>query len=388
MQLQNYKERDKSVVLNYADVHFHALLKLFDLRCDEDLIKFERGVTAMDIVMSGFKDDKFFSNIMILDNQRQSMIEEDQLTIEQINKWYFDEKAMLLTALIKRANKEKPRIREFVTQSELVKELARKTMTGTGQNIFITGKPGSGKSHSSLAIAYHYCKITGVKFSTKNVVFTPEEFIRIYNNPELTPEGSFLIFDDAGLTYSNRDWNKEENKLFSKLLQIIRHRQIMVIFTAPDLSFIDLTGRKLLHWWMETDKLDKQSGICFLSPKTVEVQQSTGNIFYPYPVFDHCQMSELRITRLPKSVIDEYEEMAKNFKDQIARETEINLVVNKDAIQATPLLNEYCTYRETLKKGEARDKVGISQMTAAKYEKIYRKLKNSQISVERLSKTS
>ena len=292
---------------------------------------------------------------------------------DEISKWFFDEKAKLLSALIYRCNRERPRIREFVTQSEIVKEIARKLLSGIGQNCFITGKTGSGKSHTALHMCWELSKITSTKFSLDNIVFTPQEFARVYNDVEKTPEGSWIIFDEAGIGYGSRNWYDEPNKLFSELLQIIRHRKIAVFFTAPDLNFIDSIGRKLLHWWFETEKLDKRAGVCYIKPHTVEVQQATGKVLYPFPVYNLSQYSEMRVTVLPKHIVDAYEEKAQKYKNEVASNIEVKLAIASSKTDLDPHMRQYFELRKSgLKRGETMIKLDINSTKASKFERVWK----------------
>jgi hypothetical protein len=141
-----------------------------------------------------------------------------------------------------------------------------------------------------------------------------------FNDIENTPPGSILIYDEAGVTWGARDAMSEANKLFGQLMQIMRHRQICLIMTAPDLSFLDVQGRKMLHWWFETVKLDKRSGICNIKPHTVEIQQQSGQILYPFPKFENGTevINSLQVLKPSDELTSAYEINTKTYKDAVA----------------------------------------------------------------------
>lgn len=379
MKFQSYKDVDRDLKLSYPMVHFHAITKIFDLRCNTDLTEFERAVTALDIIMHGFKDDRYEGDLKLIELQRDNS---NNGTEFFRNRNFFDEKAKLLSALVYRVNKEKPRIREYVKQSEIVKEIGRKLLSGFGQNVFITGKTGSGKSYTSIQIAKEVCKVTGANFDINNVVFNPMDFIKRYNDPELTPEGSFLIYEEGGVGTNSRDYQSKGNKNFSKLFQILRHRKILVIINAPDLSFLDVHLRKLLHWWFKTEKVDKRRNLCFISPRTVEVQQETGKVLYPYPVFDGSQMSELRIDKLEDNIADEYEKRAKEFKDQLASQVQLEMAIIDADRKTDPDLQLYIKMKDQgMKQGEIMEKNNWHSSKVARLLRVYKNLKLNQIDV-------
>jgi len=237
-------------------------------------------------------------------------------------------------------------------------------------------KTGSGKSWAALSLAEEVVKLSGGTFNIKNVAFKVDEFAKIYNDIKKTPKGSVVIFDEIGVNFNSRDAMGSANKMFGKLLQIIRHRQILVIFTTPDLSFIDSTGRKLLHWWFQTKKIDKQNKITHIKPHVIEIRQRTGEIYYVFPMFNGNQYNDLRVSIPSKELREDYEKVAKEYKNKLAISTEIDLAnINKKGFN-DPI---YKMYKDYLKKGykpieirEGRTKDGfkLSSHVVAKYNKM------------------
>ena len=330
VSLQSYKDMQKEDVFSWADLNFSTLYKIIDAR-SEDYDKYKSLITAFECALDYFAeaDHQYTSSFNVLNMELQKMKDEVEPEALEIYKW--DQRFKLISNLVGRINKGKVKFNEFTDHSILIKDIANNINSGIGQNIFITGMPGSGKSESAGKIGLDIVSLTGGNFDfASNYTFDPGKFAEVYNNEELTPPGSVLVFDEAGVSYNSRDWASEGNKLFSKLLQIIRHRAICVIFTAPDLSFIDTQGQKVLHWWFETDKLYKHLGLCYIKPHVVDVIQATGKILFPFPIYDERQLNLIKVRALDKQHRDQYQSIAKAYKDDMARDTEISLKIKKN----------------------------------------------------------
>ncbi len=374
--LQSYKDFKKEDIFSWADLNFSTLYKIIDARA-QDFNKYTTLVTALECVLSYFadKDLQYKSDMEGLDLNIKAMKED--ISAEELEMYKWDQKFKNLSSLVGRVNKGMVKVSEFTDHSKLIEDISVKLIQGIGQNIFTTGKTGSGKSESMVKIAKQICENTEVDFDVNTHICTsPQQFTKVYNNEKLTPPGSCLIFDEAGVEYNSRDFYSDSNKMFSKLLQIIRHRSICVIFTAPDLSFIDSQGRKILHWWFETVKLYKNQGICEMKPHVVEIIQSTGKILYPFPVYDDQQLTKIKVRALDGKTRSEYTTLAKDFKDNMAIEAEISFNVNKpkgdDEIQYIKLRDQGLTQKDIMK-----NKVRMSQSKATRLEKLYKNFKTN-----------
>jgi hypothetical protein len=366
---QEVLSNKKQAILSWAEIHYAGLLKIFDARFTGNIEAFKRGVNALELLISGQKDDDYLKDMFALNHKANLM--RDNYSEEEINLFYYDQKMESLSCLITRINKGIQQIRDLLNGSDLVKEIANRLLKGIGQNIFITGPPGSGKSYTGIALALEVLSITGVKYSVDNVAFTPEEFMNIYNNEKMTPQGGFVMFDEAGVGYNSKDFSKESNRLFSKLLMTIRHRSVMVIFTAPDLGNMDKDGRRLLHWWFETADKDERKKVVTIKPYVVKIIQRTGDIHFPFPFFNGKKLSRVDVLKIPDRYSRPYEVRAKQFKDDLALETQQLLAVKKDS-----KVEEFKTYIRLREKGlkiyEVCDEMEISRNKGTALEKFYK----------------
>jgi hypothetical protein len=69
-------------------------------------------------------------------------------------------------------------------------------------------------------------------------------------------KGQAIIFDEAGVGISSRDWQKIQVKLIGFVAQLFRHLNLCVIFTVPSMNFIDKQVKILMHAVIETRAID------------------------------------------------------------------------------------------------------------------------------------
>jgi len=380
MGVNNFKSNiDRDVnKISFADIQYMIMQKLFDMRSQEDILSFQRGVTALEQTLEGIKDDIYLQDLNNLEHEAARVLEDYGQTYRDT--YYFDKKHGFLCALINRFNAGMLKVREYLDQSELVRVIASELNNGIGQIIFISGPQGSGKSWSAIALAQAVLRKTGVPFSIKNTVFETHEFFKTYNNKLRTPEKSYILFEEIGVNASSKDALSKTNKILMKVSQTVRYRQLLLILTAPDISFVDKTLRKQLHFMLETEKMDRKNGYCYLKPFIVKNIQRTGDIHYVYPKNnDGNQVTQVRIGKLDKQTADAYEKRQRQYKDALSIEAaeELQAIKEQQLVQKKVPLTQrsnYIEYDLLRKKGlsqkEAYEKVGLSRPTARKYDKL------------------
>lgn len=122
--------------------------------------------------------------------------------------------------------------------------------------ICIVGETGVGKSYMALRLGEVYDQ--NHDFDINHVAFTAEEFFKCL---ETMKSGCFVVFDEAGVAYSHREFQKLSNKLLSFVFQTFRYKYINVIFTVPTLGYLDYVGRGLLHCVIRV--VDRGKGIVY-----------------------------------------------------------------------------------------------------------------------------
>lgn len=116
------------------------------------------------------------------------------------------------------------------SQLELLKQYLKKGFDGP---FLLTGDEGSGKSTLALIIAWY---LTNGNFSVDGIIEGTSDSV---DKLEKAERGSVLILDEGSLLLSSKDVMTREQKALTKILQIIRQKNLVLIIVAP--SIFDLS---------------------------------------------------------------------------------------------------------------------------------------------------
>jgi len=97
--------------------------------------------------------------------------------------------------------------------------------------ILCDGDEGSGKSNTSIEVAYYMAHKTGREFSVDDVYFDIELLVN-----EAIKEGSYdriFLWDEAALKGLASDWQNQWQKTLVKMLMVARKRRHIYIFNIP-----------------------------------------------------------------------------------------------------------------------------------------------------------
>jgi hypothetical protein len=136
--------------------------------------------------------------------------------------------------------------------------------------IAIVGETGSGKSYMGLKIGE--CLDPNRDFNIDHVTFTPDEFFDFLSKAK---NNCFVLFDEAGVSFSHREYMSMINKMLGMVFQTFRYKFINVIFTLPSLGYMDYVGRGLLHAVIRMT--DRGKGVVY----RVQKNMLGRNIYYP-----------------------------------------------------------------------------------------------------------
>ena len=197
------------------------------------------------------------------------------------------------------------------------------------------GETGTGKSLSAISVAVQI----DPNFSVDRIVFDTKSFLHLINSG--LPRGSVVIYDDAGIGISNKDWFKEQVKVFGKVVQSYRFKQIVTFITTPDISFIENQSRSLLNLLMQSDPIEQGTFYPKIPYKPRNYTLKSGNTYYVYPRFlvrdkkgglVKVKLKRLHFALPPKEIIDAYEKKKEEYIDAYYRkaEAEIEKIMNPE----------------------------------------------------------
>jgi hypothetical protein len=186
----------------------------------------------------------------------------------------------------------------------------------------IVGEPRSGKSYSALRIA----ELVDPDFSLNHLVYSPDEFLKLVTACE---PGDVIVFDEAGVNIFARDWQSKMNKALAKIFQILGYKHLGIILTFPSVMFVDKAIRRLFNYILLAEGFDREKELSFCKAYyNIHWNYILGTeILKPFTIIREkrkIDASDL-VFRKPK-LAPEYEEYAKQRKDQLLRELEQDIL--------------------------------------------------------------
>jgi ABC-type oligopeptide transport system ATPase subunit len=178
----------------------------------------------------------------------------------------------------------------------MVKYVHRRIKNNKNFLVTITGPTGSGKSWTGLSIA----ELLDPTFNIDRVIFKGKELMRLINTGNLKP-GSVILWDEAGIDLSNRNWQSVTNKMLNALLQTFRSRNFILIFTVPFSDFVDASSRKLFHADFETQRINKALQEVVIKPKLLQYNPNLKKWYRKYlKVSSNGKMIKIKRWAVPK----------------------------------------------------------------------------------------
>lgn len=189
---------------------------------------------------------------------------------------------------------------------------------------FIGGPTGSGKTYSALKI----CEVLDDDFNVDRIVFDGLELMRLLNEGNIK-SGSCILFEEAGVAMSNRNWYSTLNKMLNYLMQTFRHRNIVLIFTSPYMDFIDAGTRKLIHAEIMTDGIDYEKKVCRLKPMLIQYNSRYNKYYYKYLKMkiggNSVKIKRWSVGLASPELIKAYEEKKRRFTDKLNEDILVEL---------------------------------------------------------------
>ena len=191
--------------------------------------------------------------------------------------------------------------------------------------VTLTGPTGSGKSWSSLSIG----EMVDPKFNVDRVIFKGLELMNLINSGTLK-SGSVIVWDEAGIDLSSRNWQSLTNKMLNYLLQTFRNMNFVLIFTVPYQDFLDVGSRKLFHADFETVSINRQKQTCRIKPKLLQYNSDLKKWYKKYLKVIKKDVGKITIRRwnIPKpssELIKQYENKKQLFLRTLNKDIESKL---------------------------------------------------------------
>ncbi len=224
---------------------------------------------------------------------------------------------------------------------------------------FISGETGSGKSYSGLSI----CLMLDKEFAPDRIVTDMKQLMKLVNSKKLK-SGSCILWDEAGINASSREWQSLTNKLINYLLQTFRHRRFILIFTSPYMDFVDASIRKLFHAEFEMMSINEKESTAKVKPMLIQYNSRKRKFYYKYlrVKAKHHSAAALKKWNIPKPpdwLVDEYELIKSKFTTDLNKsiEEQLNALDNQAQQKNQPLTEIQKTIFDLMTEYNDVDKV-------------------------------
>jgi len=189
----------------------------------------------------------------------------------------------------------------------------------------ITGPPGIGKSWTGLSI----CNQVDPNFSSDKIITKTKQLLEFINSGKLKA-GDAILWDEAGIDISNRNWQNIINKTLNFLFQTFRHKRIIVIMTVPFMDFIDAGTRKLIHSEFIVQNINFDTCKTKVKPMLVQYNARNRKFYYKF-LRKRSRLGRVgpikawHIEKPPTWLIEAYEEIKAEFTSNLNKELQEDL---------------------------------------------------------------
>jgi len=196
----------------------------------------------------------------------------------------------------------------------IVSWVKKRISENRNNSIVFTGQTGSGKSYSAIALA----EKLDPGFNVNRIVFDVKSFLKLSTSN--LPKGSVLIFDDAGVNLSSRDWAQLSVKVFSKFAQNSRYLNLTYIYTVPSMSYIEKISRELVNLYFESTKV--QGDMKVLEPFTPFRGSSQLGFRFPKIWIGNIPITikKMHFELASKDLLEAYEKSKQTYMNKINKE--------------------------------------------------------------------
>lgn len=188
--------------------------------------------------------------------------------------------------------------------------------------IFITGPRGTGKSQLGNKIGFdldeNYRNGDPMTMVKERVIREPDQFTEIFNKD--LPEGSFIMFDEIGVGASAREWWSFVNIALSKLVQVVRYKKYIIVFTAPSFRFVDAHLRQMFNYMIITKRVAHSQHTVRFKLYRLDYDKIEGKLYKRHLINNNTKIKRWKFKRVSTRWFNAYEKYSKQFKGDIIDE--------------------------------------------------------------------
>lgn len=190
--------------------------------------------------------------------------------------------------------------------------------------VLIVGEMGSGKSLAAVSMA---SKIDATFKSHRTIVYTVEEFLEAVDNSK---RGQCIIWDEVGVGIPAREWQSTQNKIMSIITQILRFKNIAVIFTTPNIRFVDVNVRESMNMLIRPKTIMKEENVNVCKLFNIYVNDFGEVKYGKFLYFDGTNASgewidHMNVHKPSEELVSFYEKLSHKMKNDKIRELRENM---------------------------------------------------------------
>lgn len=218
--------------------------------------------------------------------------------------------------------------------------------------LIVIGEKGSGKSYLSLKLAEEI----DPEFNIDKVVFKPQEAFKLILGDKVKgtnkiKKGSAILFDEAGLELSKKEWYAAASKAMVQLAQSFRFLNIALIFTLPSMKYLD-SGIPLLSQMIikTTGNIDYVNKQVLCKPYVISHDAFDYSRSKPYyrkfpkrlSANGHFDITQMRVGMPSAELVEAYEVK----KEKFALEKYTRLMAKLQDVDDKRFVSKYLTFAE------------------------------------------
>lgn len=265
-------------------------------------------------------------------------------------------------------------------------------MVAKNKNIIgvTTGATGSGKSYVDMRIYENWCKRMKFTPSITYICFSISEVMKLLTS-ESIPKYSLIIFEEAGTSLGNLDFQNRVSKLFTYILQSFRSMNIGLIMNLPVFTMLNKSARQLVHFHLITEAIDYEEKKVRVKCYFHQLNQSSGKSYWKLPRIEKqgriIRLDYLKFNLPSSELIKQYENKKQKFVMDLANDfvEELNKIERDKTLKLerkdlTPLQNE--VFR-MVKLGKTQQQIAdLKQISQQMVSQVVKAIKNKGYSLE------
>lgn len=194
----------------------------------------------------------------------------------------------------------------------------------------LVGQLGKGKSEAAIRMAYDASRYLADKkggvpedyFTFENIaIITMDEIIRV---KKIQKRFGIYIYDDIGVGWNARDWNKKANKILNKIAMTARTKRNIIILTAPDDEHIDKVPRNLFNYRVDMEQALFKIGYSVGKFREVKRDYKGKRLITPYikvrTSTGLTKFARAKFTRAPRHITELYEKHRDEIQDKMEQD--------------------------------------------------------------------